>query len=249
MTVTRLPVYMQIVDVLLDRIEQGEVAAGDRLAPERSLAADFGVNRRTVRQALDVLARRGLVERRQGSGTFVSEPRIERGAAELFHFTEGIRERGFAAGSRVLNLERVPASPLIAEKLELSTGADVYRCHRLRSVNGQPVLVETFALPADLVPGFTNFDLSVRSVYEVLRAEYDIHVESARQSLEAVALSEFEAEWLNVSPGTPAMLERRQTFDRRGRPVDYGTDLYRGDRVRFVTDAATVAVGLGADPR
>lgn len=243
----RLPIYMQIVDVLLDRVEQGVVAPGDRLAPERALAAEFGVNRRTVRQALDVLAQRGLVERRQGSGTFVSEPRIERGASELFNFTEGIRERGFAVGSRVLNLEQVPASPLVAEKLGLPSGADVFRCHRLRSVNDQPVLVETFALPADLVPGFAAFDLSERSVYEVLRTEYDIHVEYARQSLEAVALSEFEAQWLNVNPGTPAMLERRQTFDAHGRPVDYGTDLYRGDRVRFVTDAATVAIAVGAD--
>ena len=80
-----------------------------------------------------------------------------------------------------------------------------------------------------------------------MRTEYDIHVDFARQSLEAVALSEFEAQWLNVAPGTPAMLERRQTFDTSGRPVDYGTDLYRGDRVRFVTDATTVAIEVGAD--
>lgn len=241
-----LPIYMQIVEVLLERIEQGELTPGDRVGAERSLAKQFGVNRRTIRQALEVLERRGLVERRQGAGTFVAEPRIERGAAEFFHFTERISQRGLAPGSQVLNLERVAPSPRVAAELEISETAEIYRCHRLRTVNDQPVLIETFSLPADLVPGFEVFDFDTRSVYDVMRTEYDVRVEYARQSLEAVALSEIEAQWLAAAPGAPAMLERRLAYDHRGRPVDFGTDLYRGDRVRFVTDAATVAMPFSA---
>lgn len=188
-----------------------------------------------------------MIERRQGAGTFVSEPRIERGAAEFFHFTERIRQRGFAPGSQVLNLERVTPSPYVAAELELSASAEIYRCHRLRMINSQPILIETFALPADLVPSFEDWDVAARSVYEVMRTEYGIEVEYARQSLEAVALSEIEAQWLAANPGAPAMLERRLAFDNKGRPVDFGTDLYRGDRVRFVTDAATAAVPMGAE--
>lgn len=242
-----LPIYMQIVETMLERIEHRDLTPGDRLASERSLSEEFQVNRRTIRQALEVLERRGLVERRQGAGTFVSEPRIERGASEFFHFTERIRQRGFAAGSRVLNLDRVSPTPFAAAELELAPSAEIYRCHRLRTLNGEPILIETFTLPVDLVPGFEKFDLTDRSVYEVMRTEYGIRVEYARQSLEAVALSEIEAQWLGATAGAPAMLERRLAFDDTGRPVDLGTDLYRGDRVRFVTDAATVAVPLSAD--
>ena len=245
MTAVGVPVYMQIVESMLEQIENAELTPGDRLAAERALATQFGVNRRTIRQALEVLERRGMVERRQGAGTFISEPRIERGAAEFFHFTERIRQRGFAAGSQVLNLERATPSQFVANELELSPGAEIYRCHRLRTINSQPILIETFALPADLVPGFEKWEVGERSVYEVMRTEYGIDVEYARQSLEAVALSEIEAQWLGAAPGAPAMLERRLAFDDRGRPVDFGTDLYRGDRVRFVTDAATVAIPIG----
>jgi len=248
-TAAGVPVYMQIVERMLEQIENAELAAGDRLAAERSLAEEFGVNRRTIRQALEVLERRGLVQRRRGAGTFVSEPRLERGAAEFFHFTDRIRQQGLAAGSRVLSLERVVPSSFVAGELELPAGAEIYRCHRLRTINSQPTVIETFALPADLVPGFENWDVTTRSVYEVMRTEYGIAVEYAHQSLEAVALSEIEAQWLGAAPGTPAMLERRLAYDDRGRPVDHGTDLYRGDRVRFVTDAATVAQPtLGAHP-
>ena len=240
-----IPLYMQIVDALIEQIEQGDPAPGERMATERALAEEFGVNRRTVRQALDVLQRRGLVERVQGSGTFVRQPRLERGAAEFFHFTERVTQLGSAAGSATLNLERVVPSAVVARELELPAEGEVYRCHRLRTVNGQSVLIETFALPAALVPGFESFDVGTRSVYEIMRTEFGIEVAYARQSLEAVTLSEIEAQWLGTTRGAPAMLERRLAFDDGGRPVDFGTDLYRGDRVRFVTDAATVAVPLG----
>ena len=88
MTAPQLPRYQQIVEDLLDRIERGDLAPGDRFPSERALSEEFEVNRRTLRNSLDVLERRGLVERRQGSGTFVTSPRF--------------REKG----SRVLSLHR-----------------------------------------------------------------------------------------------------------------------------------------------
>lgn len=240
MTAGGLPRYLQIVEDLLDRIERGDLAPTDRLPPERSLSEEFSVNRRTLRHALDVLERRGLIERRQGAGTFVANPRFERQAAEFFPFTEGIRHRGFEPGSQIISLQRLLVSPSVADQLELTEIEEVWRFHRLRSVNGEPLLVETFSLPAALAPEIDTFDLNDRSVYDVLEDEYGVVVESARLSLEAVAISEFEAELLRVPIGSPAILERHLAFDTTGRPVDYGYDVYRGDRIRFVTDSATL---------
>ena len=221
----------------------------DRLPSERSLSEEFSVNRRTLRNALDVLQQRGLIERRQGSGTFVASPRFERKAAEFFPFTEGIRHRGFEPGSQIISLQRLLVSSSVAEKLELTDEDEVWRFHRLRSVNGEPLLVETFSLPANMAPEMDTFDLSERSVYEVLESEYGVIVGHARLSIEAVAISEFEAELLRVSIGSPAMLERHLAFDMGGRPVDYGYDVYRGDRVRFITDSATLPADIPAYDR
>ncbi len=233
---------MRIVESLIERIEEGHISPGDQLAPERALAAEFGVNRRTLRQALDVLQRRGLVERRQGAGTFLAQPKVERPAAEFFHFTERARRHDLNPGSLVLSLERIAASRFIASKLGVAAGADVYKCRRLRTLGAEPIMLETFSLPAGLFPGFDRLDIESRSVYEILANEYGVEVEWARQSLEAVALSDAEARWLGVAPGDPGMLEHRLAHDRVGRIVEFGSDLYRGDRVRFITDAATVAV-------
>ena len=240
MTAPQLPRYQQIVEDLLDRIERGDLAPGDRFPSERALSEEFEVNRRTLRNSLDVLERRGLVERRQGSGTFVTSPRFERKAAEFFPFTEGIRHRGHEPGSHIISLQRLPASPSVAERLELDARDEVWRFHRLRSVNGEPFLVETFPLPTKLAPEMDTFDLNDRSVYDVLYHEYGVTVQDAQLSLEAIAISEFEAELLRVPIGSPAMLERHLAFDTTGRPVDYGYDVYRGDRVRFITDSATL---------
>ena len=171
MTAPRIPVYMQVADSLVERIEQDGWAPGHRMAPERALAEEFGVNRRTVRQALGVLERRGLVERRQGSGTFISAPRLERGASEFFHFTDGIRQRGFAAGSRVLNFERMVPSRLVADELDhgvvdttgagdlyasgvlvgLSRGASLESAARLGSIAAAEIIGHLGARPeADL---------------------------------------------------------------------------------------------------
>jgi GntR family transcriptional regulator len=98
--------------------------------------------------------------------------------------------------------------------------------------------LERFIVPAEPFPGFENQDLAKRSLYEVMETEYGVFVSRARQSLEPVVATEYEAELLGVRRGAPLMLERRQTVDQNGQPVELGRDLYRGDRFRFVTEVA-----------
>ena len=80
-----------------------------------------------------------------------------------------------------------------------------------------------------------------------MRIEYQIDVAYARQSLEAVALSESGAQWLRATLECSGHARAPLAFDDRGRPVDFGTDLCRGDRVRFVTDAAALVVPMDGD--
>ena len=99
-------------------------------------------------------------------------------------------------------------------------------------------MLERYTIPFQRFPGLERHDLEQRSVYEVFQTEYQVKVERARQSLEPVIATEFEAELLAIPSGSPLMLERRLSFDSEGRPVEHGTDLYRGDRFRFVTELA-----------
>ena len=235
---TSIPLYVQIAESLLDRIESGELRPGDRLPAERELSQTLEVNRMTVRRALQVLELQGLLMRRQGDGTYVTAPKIERQAGNLVPFTKGMQRRGYTPGAQVITFERRPAEPSVAKELQLPVSAPVYYIRRLRLINQEPVMLERFTLPVRRVPGLERYDLASRSVYEVMETEYGISVTRARQSLEPVVAAEYEAELLRVNPGAPLMLEQRLSFDQDDQPIEYGNDLYRGDRFRFVTEIA-----------
>jgi GntR family transcriptional regulator len=235
---TSVPLYVQIAEHLLDRIESRELAPGDRLPSERELSGSLGVNRLTLRRAFRALEDQGLLVRRRGSGTFVAEPKVEWRTGRLIPFTKGALRRGYTPGAKVVLFEHRPAEAVVAHELRLPAAAPVYYVHRLRLLNQEPVLLERFAVPAARFPGLERFDLAERSLYEVMETEYGVYVSRARQSLEPVVATEYEADLLGVRPGAPLMLERRLTLDKLAQPIEHGRDLYRGDRFRFVTEVA-----------
>ncbi|MFQ5401416.1 MAG: GntR family transcriptional regulator [Anaerolineae bacterium] len=235
---TTVPRYVQIADSLLEQIESGELAPGDRLLPERELSETWHVSRMTARAALQSLEAQGLLVRRQGAGTFVAEPKYERRAGKLVPFTEVMRRRGYKTGATVIMCDKRPVETSVAQKLQLSLSALIYVIHRLRLINEEPVLLEKFTMPVERFPDLEQYDLESRSVYEIARTEYGIVATEAQQSLEPVLATEYEAELLGILPGAPLMLERRLALDQNRRPLEYGHDLYRGDRFRFITEIA-----------
>ena len=231
-----LPLYLQIANSLIEQIEAGAYPPGTRLPSEREMSLLLSVQRETVRQALAVLVSEGLITRRHGSGTYVAEPKIERDASRLFPFTRAMQRKGFLPGARVIQLEKIVCSPALANELNLPVSAFVYFIQRLRTVNQEPVVLENALIPANTFPDIDRFDLSARSLYEVMETEYGSRVTQARQSLEAVVANEFEANLMGIKKGDPLMLERRLTFDQFGRRVEFSKDLFRGDRFRFTTE-------------
>ncbi len=247
--VSAVPRYVQIAEALIERIESGELAAGSRLPAERELSKQFGVTRMTLRQALNMLDKQGLLTRRQGDGTYVALPRIERAAGHLFPFSIEMRHRGYTPSARVILLEQRAAEASVANTMGFAVGAPVYYSHRLRLINQEPVMLEKFYVPVQRFPDFDRHNLSDHSIYEVMATVYGVAISQARQSLEPVAATSYEADLLAVSPGTPLMLERRLTYDASGLVVEYSKDLYRGDRFRFVTDLAPFGSGPPSQSR
>ncbi len=233
-----VPLHLQIAERLLSEIESGDLKPGERLPPERTLSETLGVNRMTLRQALSKLETEGYLDRRQGAGTFVAQPKIERQAGRLVPFSRAMTRYGYKPGAKVVALEQHPASAAIARKLHIPASSALYLVRRVRLVNREPVMLETFWMPVRRFPRFERFDITRRSVNEIMETEYGVKVSRARQSLEPAVAADYEARLLGIEPGAPLMLEERLSFDQRGRPIEYGKDLYRGDRFRFVTDSA-----------
>ncbi len=240
------PLYRQIAESLTEQIISGQLAPEARLPSERQLSEKLQVSRMTLRAALRELEGRGLIVRRRGDGTYVARPKIERQAARLVPFAESMRGHGYEISARIVIFEERMAEVSVASKLRLPVSAPVYYIQRLRLINREPVLLEQFSMPVMHFPDLAHFDLETRSVYEIWETEYGIPAALAQQSLEAVAATAYEAELLCLEPGAPLMLERRLAFDPAGHPFEYGEDLYRGDRFRFVTELAPLDLSLEA---
>lgn len=240
---TSMPLYIQIAESLLDQIMSGELAPDERLPSERELSKSLNVSRMTIRAALRELGNKGLLARRPGDGTYISKPKIERQAGKLVPFTESMRNRGYQTGAKIIALEQRLAELSVARQLNIGVSTPIFYIQRLRLINREPVMLEKFSVPVNRFPDLDSHDLETHSFYKIAESEYGINIQQAQQSLEAVSATEFEAELLAVEPGAPLMLERRLAFDPENRAVEYGQDLYRGDRFRFITEIAPKELG------
>jgi len=211
--------YQQIADNIQDRIESGELQDGDRLESERALSDQLGVNRLTVRRAFNVLENRGLVDRRQGGGTYVASQPIERPASQLVPFTVAMPALGVKPGARIITFDKEPADRSLAELLRIPIGSLLYHVFRVRLANDEPAVIEQFFTSCQLFPNFDQHDHEKRSGYEIMETEYGVSVIRAEQSLEPVVATPYEADLLGISPGMPLMLERRSNLSRQTRSL------------------------------
>src|SRR5262249_44718220 len=136
-----LPLYQQLQRRLREAIEARILGPDDALPPERELAEELAVSRITVRKAIDGLVEEGLLIRKQGSGTFVSN-RVEKNFSKLTSFSEDMRARG--RKPRSVWLDRAPGTVTPEESLTLrsSPGTPVYRFHRIRYADDAPMALE-----------------------------------------------------------------------------------------------------------
>ena len=228
-----IPYYEQLAE-FLRRTLRARLAHGDvyALPSENQLAEQYGLNRATVRHALDVLEREGWIYREKGRGSFAATRRVEHELTQLVSTTEAIRQRGWSLVTRVIRLKQLPASPHVAQALELEPAASVYELRRLRVVNGAPLSVQTAYLPARLCPQFEENDLA-NSLYRLLETRYGLRLWTGREILRARGATAPEARWLQVKKGTPVMAAERLTYSSTGLAVEYLEAVWRGDRYDF----------------
>jgi GntR family transcriptional regulator len=233
------PAYVQIIERIESAVGRGELAAGDRLPPERQLAEDLGVSRMTLRQALAALESRGLVTRTTGrrGGTFVASPKVERDVSAFAGLSEQLRRQNVTAGARVLSAAAVPAVGAVAEALELEAGDPVGEIVRVRLADLEPLALERSSFPLARFPGLLDHDLT-GSLYDVLAEQYGDAPTHALERLEPVLAGEAEADSLAVPVGAPLMLVERIAYAAGSEPVEFARDLFRGDRTRIVAWAS-----------
>jgi len=201
-----IPLYMQVKDLIVVRVTEGEWAPGDIIPSEMQLARELNVSQGTVRKAITDLVEKNVLVRRQGRGTFVATHDHERA---LFHFFHIVNDRGvrILPECETLSCRRKRALRHEASKLNLSTGAQVVCIERIRNLENQPTILETIILPAEYFGdlGKSNACNLPNTLYQLYENKYGITIHRAEEKLRAVAAADHDASLLDVEVGAPLL--------------------------------------------
>jgi GntR family phosphonate transport system transcriptional regulator len=209
---------------------------GERLPTEAEFAARFGVNRHTVRRAMEELEARGLVRIEQGRGSFVAEDVLDYTLGPRTRFSEIIRRQNRAPEGRLLRVAELPAEAALAEALGIRRGRPVIQVERLGLADGRPVLVGTHHFPATRfarLPALLAEDASISAALAACGVpDYRRQVTRVTARLPTPE----EAELLQQARTRPVLVSEAVNTDPAGVVVDVTFTRYAAGRVQLVVE-------------
>jgi GntR family transcriptional regulator len=229
----RIPRYHQIAQSLRERIARGQPGSGERLDNQRSLAREFEVTLMTLRQALELLEKDGLITRRHGLGTFVASPIVDYDILHLRTFAGDLSAKGERVTTRFLGSRFTVADRRVSRELGVGTRARVFALERLRLVDGRPMSFQVSYLPAAIGEEVAKADLAVTPLRQALSFKLGVEVTAARETVSAVPLEAGAARELGCRAGIPAFRSDRVSLGPDGAPVVYDRVFIPGDRFRI----------------
>jgi GntR family transcriptional regulator len=223
----------QVKAHLKERILEGAFSEG-RIPSENELAADLGVSRTTVRDALSRLENEGAIYRKQGAGTFVNEPglQIKSRLEEMWSYEEVLQDHGYTPSVEVLVIEREGATEPVADLLEIEVGDEVLAMVKLFRENDEPVVLTENRIPVRLLNSGAD-ELADLPLYRFLEQSTSRTLSYYLSEIVPVALNTRQARILGVRRGTPAISFEEIGFDHDNRPVVLATSHFRDDLLRF----------------
>jgi len=230
---SRIPLYYQLENVLREKITSGAFGAGDRLPTEIEFIEQFGVSRITVRQALSALSDEGLIERKQGRGTYIAARKTKKGKfAGTIHLTgslDELIEMGMDTPVKVLEMNLVEADLHEAELLEVKVDTPIYRLKRLRMNDGKPYSLIINYLPEEIGSQLTMAELSSGALLHTMETKLKLNLDNAIQQIHAELADPYVAKLLDIRVGTALLSIERTVYTDEARPVEYVHTLYRSD--------------------
>lgn len=230
------PAYLQLMSQLGQAIRERRLPPGSALPSERHLSESLDLSRMTVRRAVEELAAAGLVERRQGSGTYVRGRPVEQTFDRVLGFTDEAEALGFVPGTTLLEMAVKPADRPTAEALQVAEGADVLLVARLRTADDAPLAIQM----AYLAPPYLELSCDElfrnESLYRTLDLQFGVAPHHARQTVSARLPTPWEQGKLDLPARIPVLAMERITYDHRGVPFEFVRSVYRGDRYRLAQD-------------
>jgi len=228
--------WSQIADLIRSDISSGTLEPGAQLETETQMAANFGVNRHTVRRALRFLEGEGLLRIEQGRGTFVGEDIVDYRLSRRTRFSENVSAQKRDPGGQLLESGEIQADRQIAEALGVRLGTWLVFLERLGLVDDRPISVATHYFPRQRFEGIDRLYTETGSITESLKhfgvQDYTRSITRVTARMPTIA----EAGHLRQPRTRPILQTEAVNADLTGRLIDYGVTRFASDRVQVIVE-------------
>lgn len=231
-----LPVYLQIASELRQNIQESVFKVGDRLPTENELSERFGVNRHTLRRAMDVLRQEGIVDVERGRGTFVVAAPITVPLGKRVRYNESLKAQSLKPQWQVLRVVEINADAKLSQRLEIAIGDPVVLYERLSLADEIPISLASSYFPGQRFPGLAVHCQTYRSISAMLHTEYGCdHIRRSTRISARLARPQ-DARLLRMPVTNPILLSESINVDQTGSVIEYGVTRFRGDRMELVIE-------------
>lgn len=236
-----VPLYVQLKEKIEQKISDGEYKPGEKPQTEGEMAKSFGVSIITVRKAVSELVEKGLVEKKQGKGTFVCQRKVTKDMKKLQSFSEMCAHMGMKAGGRMLENRLEPASEKIARLLNVEKGSQVIYISRVRYADGMPMAIERNYFPLKYA-----FLLEERfddnSLFTFLKEHSHTAVAISEKWIELCKATAAEAELLQMAKGTSMLFIKSVAYTAEKEPIYVGHQVFNGEKCSFYVCESTIGI-------
>ena len=212
-----IPQYKKLYELLRKHIEENSFTEGDLLPSENELCSLHNLTRPTVRHALDALVNEGYIKKHKGKGSIVCGPQKEIGILSIQGTTSAVGKKNLL--TRIISKPRLQAwdEPFFFELSDKEKEFGCIKMERLRLVNDKPVFYDINYLPNINLPRFCNRNIENKSLFEILRQQYQVEVRGGEQKFKAIKANRHISDFLQIRQGAPVLhLMRKIETNRPG---------------------------------
>lgn len=232
---SNLPKYAQILNWIHGMIKRGKIRVGDQIPTEEELARMFGVNRMTVRQAIDELSVEKMIERKRGKGTFLVSQKPKDLVYQLEHissFTDDMSALGITSRTDTRLMEVIEPTANVRDLLSLKKMDKVIYTLRVKYAEDDPVLIERSYLPHSEFKDILDMNLD-GSLYHILVEHFNITLHHSVQIFSAILSSKEDTELFNLKRRCPCIMVESVIYDPNYVPIEVLCSYFRGDKYKF----------------
>ncbi len=233
------PLYIKFQDIIMKKIESGEYLPGEKLPSERVLAEMYGINRMTVKSAVNALVGKGYLYRLQGRGTFVQKKDFHRLNLGFLNesgnvgITALVKSQGVQISNKILARGVISGSRFFSSRLQLDIRDSIYSLHRIRYGNEEPIAVEYTYVPYRYFAEMEQIDFKNVSLYDYMDSRGRMPI-TFEQKFQIVEVSKKEAKYLELEQGQVVFYFELLGLDENNTIVEYTESYTRTDKAEFI---------------